>query len=74
MEENQNVKKVNLFMIIAIAVIALLLIVSFVQIFQINYKRETLKNQQAQLENLNKQEGYYQNHESNDDHYDIEEI
>lgn len=70
-----NKKRAKLFTLGAIAIIALLLIVTIFQIVFINKKNDELERQRIELEQLENELNYYKNHQndSDDEHYDIVE-
>lgn len=73
-QKNKPTKHINLFVIIAIAIIIFLVVLSFAQIIIINNKNAKIKKQKQQLDNLNNQIEYYnqKNFNQGDGHYDIE--
>lgn len=62
-------KKTKLFIFLAIAIIALLLIISIAQIVSINSKQREIDNQRLEIDRLNNELNYYENQktDNNDD-------
>ncbi len=62
-------KKTKLFIFLAIAIIALLLIISIAQIVSINSKQREIDNQHLEIDRLNNELNYYENQktDNNDD-------
>lgn len=76
MEQNKKpTTHINLFIIVAISIIIFLFVLSIAQIIIIHNKNAKLKKQQQDLDKLNQQVEYYEQHQNNqsDEHYDIEE-
>ncbi len=62
-------KKTKLFIFLAIAIIALLLIISIAQIVSINSKQREIDSQRLEIDRLNNELNYYENQktDNNDD-------
>lgn len=62
-------KKTKLFIFLAIAIIALLLIISIAQIVSINSKQREIDSQRLEIDKLNNELNYYENQktDNNDD-------
>ena len=62
-------KKAKFFIFLAIAIIALLLIISIAQIVSINSKQREIDNQRLEIDRLNNELNYYENQktDNNDD-------
>ncbi len=59
----KSTKQIKLFIFLAIALIALLLFISIVQIISINSKQQEIARQKAEIDRLNNELGYYQSNE-----------
>ncbi len=57
-------KKTKLFIFLAIAIIALLLIISIAQIVSINNKQREIDSQRLEIDRLNSELNYYENQKS----------
>lgn len=68
-----NKKRVKLFTLGAIAIIALLLIITIFQIVYINRKNAELEQQRIEMSQLENELNYYKNHQNDtdDEYYDI---
>lgn len=68
-----NKKRVKLYTLGAIAIIALLLIITIFQIVYINRKNAELEQQRIEMSRLENELNYYKNHQNDtdDEYYDI---
>ena len=68
-----NKKRVKLFTLGSIAIIALLLIITIFQIVYINRKNAELEQQRIEMSRLENELNYYKNHQNDtdDEYYDI---
>lgn len=71
-----NKKRVKLFTLGAIAIIALLLIITIFQIVYINRKNAELEQQRIEMSQLENELNYYKNHQNDtdDEYYDIVDV